>query len=102
MWFYIKLAWRNILRNKRRTIIASIAIGIGLASLIMTDAVMKGMNSNMIKSATSSFMGEAQIHGSDFRETREVEKTVNTLEARSDQWIARLETGFPIQSSTEV
>jgi ABC-type lipoprotein release transport system permease subunit len=79
MWFYIKLAWRNILRNKRRTIIASIAIGIGLASLIMTDAVMKGMNSNMIKSATSSFMGEAQIHGSDFRETREVEKTVNTL-----------------------
>ena len=32
----------------------------------------------------------------------ELEKTVNTLEARSHQWIARLETGFPIQSSTEV
>jgi ABC-type lipoprotein release transport system permease subunit len=77
MWFYIKLAWRNIFRNKRRTVIASLAIGIGLASLIMTDALMKGMNSNMIKSATASFMGEAQVHGSDFRETREVEKTVN-------------------------
>jgi ABC-type lipoprotein release transport system permease subunit len=79
MWFYIKLAWRNIFRNKRRTIIASIAIGIGLASLIMTDAMMKGMYSNMIKSATASFMGEAQVHGSDFRETQEVEKTVNNL-----------------------
>lgn len=80
MWFYIKLAWRNIFRNKRRTVIASIAIGIGLASLIMSDAMMKGMNSNMIKSATASFMGEAQIHGSDFRETSEVEKTVNKPE----------------------
>lgn len=80
MWFYIKMAWRNMFRNKRRTIIAGIAIGIGLASLILTMAVMRGMESNMIKSATASFLGEAQIHGSDFRETQEVEKTVNNLE----------------------
>ena len=33
MAFYWKLAWRNIFRNKRRTIIASVAIGIGLAAL---------------------------------------------------------------------
>ncbi len=76
MKFYIKLAWRNIFRNKRRTIIASIAIGIGLASLIFTGALMKGMESNMMRSATASFLGEGQIHGHDFRETQAVEKTV--------------------------
>jgi len=32
----------------------------------------------------------------------ELEKTVTTLEARSHQWIARLEAGFPGKSSTEV
>jgi len=80
MWFYIKLAWRNMFRNKRRTIIASIAIGIGLASLIFSAALMEGMVVNMIHSATSSFLGEAQIHGSDFRETQEVEKTINNAE----------------------
>jgi cell division protein ZapA len=32
----------------------------------------------------------------------ELEKTVHTLEARSHQWIARLEAGFAEQSSTEV
>jgi ABC-type lipoprotein release transport system permease subunit len=80
MLFYIKLAWRNIFRNKRRTIIASIAIGIGLASLIFTGAVMKGMESTMMKSATASFLGEGQIHGDDFRETQEVEKTVHRLD----------------------
>jgi ABC-type lipoprotein release transport system permease subunit len=80
MLFYIKLAWRNIFRNKRRTIIASIAIGIGLASLIFTGAMMKGMETNMMQSATTSFLGEGQIHGSDFRETQEVEKTVQQLD----------------------
>lgn len=86
MWFYIKLAWRNMLRNKRRTIIASIAIGIGLASLLFSAALMEGMVNNMIKSATSSFLGEAQVHGSDFRETQEVEKTICQL----DQVVAEL------------
>jgi ABC-type lipoprotein release transport system permease subunit len=79
MLFYIKLAWRNIFRNKRRTIIASIAIGIGLASLIFTGALMKGMESNMMRSATASFLGEAQIHGGDFRDTQAVEQTVRNL-----------------------
>ncbi|MBI5585955.1 MAG: cell division protein ZapA [Deltaproteobacteria bacterium] len=32
----------------------------------------------------------------------ELEQTVNTLEARSHQWLAKLEAGFPGQSSTEV
>ena len=39
----MRLAWRNIFRNKRRTIIAGIAIGVGLAALIFTDALIQGM-----------------------------------------------------------
>jgi len=79
MWFYMKLAWRNIFRNKRRTIIAGTAIGIGLASLIFMDALIIGMKDNLIKSATGSFLGEAQIHGQGFRSTQEVENTVRNL-----------------------
>ncbi len=56
------------------------AIGIGLASLIFVDALWIGMESNMIKSATSSFLGEGQIHHIDFRETQEVEYTINNLD----------------------
>ncbi|MEN8222570.1 MAG: FtsX-like permease family protein [Acidobacteriota bacterium] len=74
--FYLKLAWRNILRNKRRTIIASIAIGVGLASLIVTDGFMIGMKNNLVDSATSTLLGEAQIHHKDFRQSFDVEKTI--------------------------
>jgi len=87
MWFDLKLAWRNLFRNKRRTIIACIAIGIGLAAMIFFDALMIGMKDNMIKSATSSFLGEGQIHCNEFRLTQEVEKTINNL----DQVVSNLE-----------
>jgi ABC-type lipoprotein release transport system permease subunit len=73
---YLKLAIRNIFRNKRRTLIAGSAIGIGLASLIFTDALILGMEKNMIASATESFLGEGQIHHKDFRETFDVGKTI--------------------------
>jgi len=81
MKLFIKLAWRNLFRNKRRTIIAGSAIGIGLAALMFVDALIIGMEANMIQSATASFMGEGQIHREGYRETMEVEKTINDLPA---------------------
>lgn len=74
-----KLAWRNLLRNKRRTIIASIAIGIGLAALIFVDALMIGMTENMIKTATASFLGDAQIHRKGYQDEQEVSLTIQEL-----------------------
>lgn len=76
MRLYLKLAVRNLFRNKRRSFIAGTAIGIGLAALIFTDALMVGMERNMIASATESFMGEGQIHLAGFRESYDVEKTI--------------------------
>ncbi len=80
MWIYIRLAWRNLFRNKRRSFIAGTAIGLGLASLIFVDALIIGMEDNMVQSVTNSFLGEGQIHRQGFRETQEVEKTINRLD----------------------
>lgn len=80
MGFYLKLAWRNNLRNKRRTLIAGTAIGLGLAALIFTDALMIGMNDHLIHSGTASFLGEGQVHRRGYRETTEVEDTVLGLD----------------------
>ena len=76
----IKLAWRNIFRNKRRTFIAATAIGIGLAALIFMDALMIGMSENMVRTATGSFLGDAQIHRIGFRDAQEVSLTVQALD----------------------
>jgi len=86
MWLYMKMAWRNVLRNKRRTLIAALAIGIGLGSMIFTDALIIGMKKGMIQSVTDTFLGDAQIHRQNYRETRENDLLVH----RPAEVLARL------------
>jgi len=98
MWLIlVKLAWRNIFRNKRRTFIAAVAIGIGLAALIFIDAFMIGMKENMIRTATASFLGEAQIHRQGFRDEQEVSLTIQAL----DEVTANLAAETIVQHSTQ-
>jgi ABC-type lipoprotein release transport system permease subunit len=82
---FIKLAWRNLFRNKRRTFIAGTAIGIGLAALIFVDAMMIGWEDNMVSAATSTFLGEGEIHRQGFRETYDVEKVINVYDGVMDR-----------------
>ncbi len=83
-WILIKLAWKNILRHKRRSIIAATAMGIGLAALIFADALWLGMEQNMVKTATASFLGDGQIHREGFSDEQTVELTINQLDAVVD------------------
>ncbi len=80
-WILIKLAWKNLLRHKRRSIIAAIAMGIGLAALIFADALWLGIERNMVKTATASFLGDGQIHREGFSDEQAVELTINQLDA---------------------
>ena len=86
MWIYIKLAFRNMLRNKRRSLIAGTGMGLGLASLIFVDALMIGMERNMVETATATFLGDGQIQQEEFRDTMQAELTIN----RFDQVIEQL------------
>jgi ABC-type lipoprotein release transport system permease subunit len=86
MWLILKLAVRNVFRNRRRTFLAGTAIGIGLAALIFSDALLLGMKGAMIRNLTASFLGEGQIHARGFRQTRGVEDTIHGL----DREVARL------------
>ena len=80
-WILIKLAWKNLFRHKRRSIIAATAMGIGLAALIFADALWLGMEQNMVKTATASFLGDGQIHREGFSDEQAVELTINQLDA---------------------
>ncbi len=79
-WISVKLARRNIFRNKRRTIIAATAISIGLTALIFMDALMIGMQETLVRTATASFLGEAQIHREGFRDKQEASLTIQALD----------------------
>jgi hypothetical protein len=61
MTLLIKLAWRNVLRNRRRALLSGFAVGITLASLMLIDALYLGMIDSMIRTATDTLLGQAQI-----------------------------------------
>jgi ABC-type lipoprotein release transport system permease subunit len=95
--FYLKLAWRNIFRNRRRTFLTGLIIGIGLASMIFVDASMLGMKANMVSSGTSSFLGQAEIHREGFQRSQDASLTI----ARSPQVIAALREDAHVAAFTE-
>ena len=56
------LAWRNLWRNYRRTIIMLAAISIGVWAMIFMTALMRGMVDEMIKDSIKTLIGHVQIH----------------------------------------
>lgn len=85
MWLLVTIAWRNALRNKRRTLLSGLAIGLGLASLILADAFIKGMEQSMVRMATDTLMGQGQIHAENFRQSMDVAKTLHHGESVLNQ-----------------
>jgi ABC-type lipoprotein release transport system permease subunit len=64
---YIKMAWRNMWRNWRRTMIATIAIVLGLILLIFMSALIEGSDQAMFGNAVRLYGGNIQIHAPGFR-----------------------------------
>jgi putative ABC transport system permease protein len=58
----VALAWRNVLRNRRRSAITISSIAIGLAAMIFLWGFIDGMNRQMVVNSTGYFAGDAQIH----------------------------------------
>ena len=64
----IRLAWRNLWRNHRRTLIMLAAIVVGSWAMIFMTALMRGMVDEMVKDGISVLPGHVQIHHPDFRD----------------------------------
>jgi len=62
------MAWRNVWRNWRRTVIAVIAIALGLALMLVFDGMLGGMNQALYGNTVKLQGGHVQVHAPGFRE----------------------------------
>lgn len=68
MFKYIKIAWRNLWRNTRRTLITAASVFFGVFFAIFMTSVQKGSFENMIGNMARFYSGYIQIQQTDFKE----------------------------------
>ncbi|MBI4831750.1 MAG: ABC transporter permease [Candidatus Lindowbacteria bacterium] len=81
----IRIAWRNLGRNKRRTLLAIGAIALGQTTLVFVNGLMGGSFNNMMEAVTGPLVGHVQIHHPKWREERAVDLTVGDISQLSDE-----------------
>ncbi|MEJ2106336.1 MAG: hypothetical protein P8X48_03260 [Acidiferrobacteraceae bacterium] len=58
----LPMAWRNIWRNKRRTLLTILALGIGVWSMIVLAALMDAWGQSTFDATVRNLTGHGQIH----------------------------------------
>lgn len=71
------IAWKNIWRNKVRSLVVILAITFGLLGGVFSSAVMKGMAEQRMKEAVSRETAHIQIHNPKYIEDNEIKYTID-------------------------
>jgi len=104
------LAWRNLWRNHRRTLIMIAAVCVGVWAMIFMTALMRGMVNDMIRDGIDNLPGLVQAHDPDFVDDPSVDNPLpvadSELEARFrasglDAWSTRVDVPAVISSERE-
>jgi ABC-type lipoprotein release transport system permease subunit len=67
MKFYFRLAWRNLWRHRRRTLIVAVAMALGLGLMMFYDGLMAGFDQAIYGNAIKVLGGNIQIHAEGYR-----------------------------------
>jgi ABC-type lipoprotein release transport system permease subunit len=104
------LAWRNLWRNHRRTIVMLSAITIGVWAMIFMTALMRGMVNDMIRDGIRALPGHVQVHHPQYRDDPSVMNLIPTADseltkvfsqAGFEGWASRVKVPGIISSERE-
>lgn len=88
----IRLAWRNLWRNRSRTAVSVATLSTGTAVLIVISSLILGLVEQIVSRITRQGTGEVQVHAVGYRARRALQQTIHNperiLEAASRLGIA--------------
>ena len=106
----MRLAWRNLWRNHRRTLIMLLAITLGTWAMIFMTALMRGMVSQVIADGISVIPGHVQAHHPEYRDDPSIANLLPVSDAEISrrmrstdvtQWATRVRVPAVITSEYE-
>jgi ABC-type lipoprotein release transport system permease subunit len=72
----LQIAWRNLWRNPRRTLITTAAIALGYSMLLVFACLLAGLRAQMIDNGTRFGLSHIQLHAPDYYPDRSIYKTL--------------------------
>lgn len=63
----LKIAWKNIWRNKVRSLVVIISVALGIWAGLFTMGVSEGMNNARIRDAVQTYLSDMQIHAPSYK-----------------------------------
>lgn len=78
------LAWRNLWRHPRRTVIMLATIALGVWMMLLTAAIMRGMVEQQITDTIANLTGHVQIHNPNYRDDPAIENSMRIEKSAID------------------
>lgn len=106
----LRLAWRNIWRNRRRTIISLLALAMGVMAIVALHSFRISANTAIIRAVTRGLVGDVQVHGKGYQDSPDMATVVGAPAALEKAIVealpgAQVETrvlGAGLASATEL
>jgi len=77
----IRIAWRNLGRNRRRTLITGAGIALGAAMCIGAIGILDGLDLQIVHSITDGELGHIQVHAPDYMRSRKLADAFDPTQA---------------------
>jgi len=72
----VKIAWRNIWRNKLRSIVVLLSIVLGIWSGLFIMAMTLGLNEQRMSGAVNTYLSHIQVHDPDYPTDQKLNQTI--------------------------
>ena len=92
MMLYLRLAWRNIWRHRRRTLLVFLSIGLGMTFMMFYDGFVAGFEQAIYANAVKVLGGNIQIHAEGYRQDMD---TMPLLSVPDDARLVEAALGQP-------
>jgi putative ABC transport system permease protein len=72
----LTIAWRNIWRNKRRSLIVLSSVAVGLVAILLNDGLSIGMVRQIFENQIGSHVSHIQIHSKGFNDNKVIQNSM--------------------------
>jgi ABC-type lipoprotein release transport system permease subunit len=77
----MRMAWRNLWRNSRRTALALAAIGLSVTLVLAYTSILRAYSQWIVETMTGPMLGHVQAHAPSWRKDRLMERTLRDVDA---------------------